>query len=117
MPDHAHFLWMGTAAESDQCRATHLFRQAWNRELASRGYSLQRQAHDHVLRESEREKGALGRVMNYIFENPIRANLVTEWRSYPFLGALVPGYPMLDVRDGDFIGRFWSIYSYLQNPS
>jgi putative transposase len=46
MPDHAHFLWMGTAATSDQRQAAVFFRRYWNRELRPRGVSLQKQAHD-----------------------------------------------------------------------
>ncbi len=113
MPDHAQFLWLGTTATSDQKRAAALFREAWNRELRQGGHSLQRQAHDHVLRDHEREHGAFGTVANYVFENPVRAGLVTEWHAYPYLGALVPGYPDLDPRDEDFWDRFWRIYAKL----
>jgi REP element-mobilizing transposase RayT len=113
MPDHAHFLWVGWSDASDQRKAAALLRAAWNRELRCRGCALQRQAHDHVLREEERERGAFTAVAAYVFENPVRAGLVEQWRDYPFLGALVPGYPELDPRAEDFWERFWRIYAGL----
>ena len=109
MPDHAHFLWLGRNETSDQKHATKLFREAWNRELRRNGYELQRRAYDEVLREGQREHAAFSAVAHYVFENPVRAELTTEWREYPFLGALVPGYPSLNPRDEEFWERFWRI--------
>ncbi|MBI5772039.1 MAG: hypothetical protein HZA93_29970 [Verrucomicrobia bacterium] len=111
MPDHAHFLWLGIAPASDQRLAARLFRETWNHALRPGGRALQRQPHDHVLRDREREHGAFGIVANYVFENPVRAGLVAEWRAHPYLGALVPGYPDLDPRDEDYWERFWRIYA------
>jgi putative transposase len=116
MPDHAHFLWLGLAASSDQRLAAALFREVWNGELRQGSRALQRQPHDHVLRERERERGAFGTVANYVCENPVRAGLVDAWRDYPYLGALVPGYPDLDPRDEDYWDRFWRIYKKLAEP-
>lgn len=113
MPDHVHFLWLGWSESSDQKRAIALFREAWNLELLRGGRELQRQAYDEVLREAQRDRGAFGTVANYIFENPVRAGLVEDWRSYFFLGALVPGYPKMDPRDENFWERFWRIYGRL----
>lgn len=84
MPDHVHFLWLGWSESSDQKRAIALFREAWNLELLRGGRELQRQAYDEVLREAQRDRGAFGTVANYIFENPVRAGLVEDWRSYFF---------------------------------
>ena len=113
MPDHAHFLWVGWSEASNQKLAAALFRKAWNAGLRDRGRKLQRQPHDHLLREHERERGAFGAVANYVFENPVRAGLAADWRSHAFLGALAPGYPDLDPRDEDFWERFWRIYAKL----
>jgi REP element-mobilizing transposase RayT len=110
MPDHAHFLWIGWSESSDQKQGMALFRGAWNRELRRGGHELQRQAYDEVLSEEQRERGAFGAVANYVFENPVRAGLTEDWRSNPFLGALVPGYPDLDPRVDDFWERWWLIY-------
>lgn len=113
MPDHGHFLWVGWSAESDQRKAAKLFREAWNSELAAKGIELQRQAHDHVLRESERDRNAFTGVAHYIFENPTRGGLVGKWTDYPYLGAVVPGYPVLDPRWEGFWERFWRIHARL----
>jgi hypothetical protein len=111
MPDHAHFVWLGTDAASDQKLAARLFRETWKYELRRGGRELQRQPHDHVLREHECEHGAFAIVAHYVFENPMRAGLVAEWRAYPHLGALVPGFPDLDPRDEDYWEKFWRIYA------
>jgi REP element-mobilizing transposase RayT len=113
MPDHAHFLWIGCRETSDQSRAAVLFRRAWNGALRRRGFALQRQAYDHVLRESERARGAFVATAQYVLENPVRAGLVEQWQEYLSSGALVPGYPQLDPREPDFWARFWKIYEHL----
>ncbi len=113
MPDHAHFLWLGTSDSSEQKRGAALLRTCWNRALRTQGLELQRQPFDHVLREDERERGALRAVAQYILENPVRAGLVAAWREYLCLGALVPGYPDMDPRSEDFWERFWRIYEKL----
>lgn len=113
MPDHGHFLWMGYRDDSDQRRAAKLVREAWNAELVRTGRQLQRQSHDHVLREAERERHAFSAITHYILENPVRAGLVPEWREYSFLGAVVPGYPSLDPRDADYWEKLWRIHARL----
>jgi putative transposase len=112
MPDHAHFLWMGLWEGSDQLKAARFFRRHWNARLAGRGVRLQPQAYDHVLLESERRPDAFEDTVIYIFKNPERAGLAQDWREWPFLGALTPGYPDLPVvPTGDFWPRFWTIHN------
>lgn len=106
MPDHAHFLWIGLAGTSDQRLAAAWFRRHWNALLAP-ALALQRQAHDHVLRESERTHDAFPKIANYIFQNPERAGLVGAWRDWAFLGAIFPGVHPLDPRAPDYWERFW----------
>jgi len=113
MPDHGHFLWMGWREESNQRSAAALFRQCWNRELQRSACQLQRQAYDHVLRDTERTRGALTETARYIFENPVKAGLVAEGYSYPYLGAVIPGYPDLDPWNEDGWARLWRIYDRL----
>ena len=107
MPDHGHFLWVGTSPDSDQRKAAAFFRRHWNRRLATQGFRLQLQAHDHVLRPEERTAGAFAIVANYILENPVRAGFCERWQAYPYSGAIVVGRPELDPRDADFHERFW----------
>lgn len=106
MPDHAHFLWLGLAADSDQRLAAAWFRRHWNALLAP-ARALQRQAHDHVLREAERTRDAFPKIATYILQNPERAGLVSVWRDWPFLGAIFSGVHPLDPRDADHWERFW----------
>jgi putative transposase len=113
MPDHAHFVWMGWDDRSEQKLAARHLREAWNHELRKSGCGLQLQAHDHVLRENERERGAFTAVADYVLENPVRAGLVRDWPAYPFSGSIVPGYPVIDPREKDFWDRFWRIFARL----
>ena len=106
MPDHAHFLWMGLDATSDQRLASAWFRRHWNRLLAP-SHQLQCQAHDHVLRAPERSTEAFISIAAYIQRNPERAGLVPAWGNWPYLGAIVPGVYPLDPRHDDFWERFW----------
>ncbi len=108
MPDHGHFILCGHSASSDQRAAIRLFRQTWNELLAPR-WSLQRQAHDHVLREPQRERGAFAAAAQYILENPVRAKLALDWAAWPYSGCLVPGWPALDPRRPDYWPLFWRI--------
>ncbi len=111
MPDHMHLLWIGLSAQSDQHLAARFLRRYVNDLLASCGASLQKQAWDVVLQEREREKGAVSATMFYIAENPVRKQLVTEARQWPFSGAQVPGYPKLDWREDGFLDRLWCIHA------
>jgi putative transposase len=112
MPDHAHFLWMGTGAVSDQQRAVRFFRKHWNKVLAERGVRLQPQAYDHVLRGNERHPDAFEDTMIYLFKNPERAGLVDDWMDWPYRGSILPGYPELPQTSfGEFWPVFWKIHN------
>ncbi len=117
MPDHGHFLWIGTGPGADQQKAAAFFRRHWNHHLGARGFELQLQAHDHVLRPEERTTGAFAIVANYVLENPVRAGLVGRWDSYPYSGAIVVGRPELDPRATDFYERFWRHWNSLVAPT
>jgi putative transposase len=109
MPDHLHLVWMGMRRESDQLNAMKFLR----RQLAPalRSHKFQHQAHDHVLREDERKRGAFARVCFYVLANPGRAKLVAEGGDWPFSGAIVPGYPALHPMQEDFREKFWKLYA------
>jgi len=113
MPDHGHFVRMGIRREggSDQLGAAKFFRRAWNGLLRESRHRLQKQAHDHVLREEERQQDAFANACGYIVENPLRAGLEEEGGEdrWPYVGALVPGIPELDFRWEDYRDRFWKI--------
>jgi putative transposase len=110
MPDHAHFLFAGLREESDQRGAMRMFRKSFG-ELLPQGVVLQRQAHDHVLREKERERGAFETIADYVLRNPERAGLVADWREYAFCGSIVAGYPSLNPRRERFWESFWLAFA------
>lgn len=108
MPDHLHLVWMGMRRESDQLNAMKFLR----RQLAPvlKPHQFQHQAHDHVLREEDRRRGAFARVCFYVLENPVRAKLIVQACDWPFNGAIVPGYPTLHPTREDFWKLFWKLY-------
>jgi REP element-mobilizing transposase RayT len=116
MPDHIHLLWLGLCEKSDQRNAARFFRKQLNSILEKLGCRFQQQPYDHVLREDERQETAFEAVVEYIARNPERKQLVQpdHYREYPFTGCLVPGYPELNVGQGDFWKRFWRIHAYLR---
>ncbi len=44
--------------------------------VALEPHRFQHQAHDHVLRENERQRGAFAKICFYILANPMRAELI-----------------------------------------
>ncbi|WP_233246138.1 hypothetical protein [Coraliomargarita sinensis] len=100
MPDHIHLIWVGASSGSDQLKATRFLRRHLD-------VSWQKQAHDHVLRESERSRGAFVDTCQYLRENPVRAGLVARVEEWPYAGNMVPGFPDLDPWDSD---QFWKCF-------
>jgi putative transposase len=84
MSDHAHFIWLGVGPGSDQRRAVTEFRRTTNRLLAPQRW--QREAYDHVLRDTERQRDAFPAVCWYVLENPVRKGLVADWKDYSYSG-------------------------------
>lgn len=111
MPDHMHLLWAGTSNDSDQRLAIEFLRKHLAAALAPA--SWQKQPHDHVLRENEREQGAFAAIAHYILDNPVRAGLVACLPDYEYSGCCVTGYPELDPRLDDYWLRFWRVYNHL----
>ena len=121
MPDHIHLFWLGLKVFSDQRDAMRFLRKHIQAELLRRsphdvGYELQKQSHDSVLREKDRTRGALSAACFYILDNPRRKGLVTHPRDWPYLGAIVPGYPFLHPLSEDFWPLFWKLYQAQRDP-
>lgn len=74
---------------------------------------MQSQAHDHVLREEEREREAFRATWTYIAMNPVRAGLVGDWKDYPYIGACYPGFWGVDPAADDY----WSVTAKLVERS
>lgn len=111
MPDHIHLLGVGLSSAADQHLAIEFLRKHLAPFIAPAAW--QKQAHDHVLREEEREHDAISAVAHYIFENPVRAGLVSCWQDYAYTGCCVAGYPELNPRTEDYWLRFWRVHNYL----
>jgi REP-associated tyrosine transposase len=94
MPDHLHLLAVATSDISDlvafahavKQRTSYHFRRTHDSSLWQQGYF------EHVLRSNE----ATLAVAKYILENPVRADIVTEPRAYPFSGSFVLDDSQLD---------------------
>lgn len=50
----------------------------------------------------------------YVRQNPVRAGLALDWRSWGHAGAAVVGYPNLTPDMEDFWERFWKLYARLR---
>ena len=108
MPDHLHLIWMGLRLDTDQRNGMKFLREHLGPAL--RPHRFQHLAHDHVLREEERRRNVFARVCRYIFENPLRAELVKHPADWKFTGAVVPGYPAMSPLEDDFWPVFWKLY-------
>ena len=129
MPDHLHLVLLGLAVKSDQLNAVKFLRLHLNRLLAGgelvsftpsphpRPWALQHQAHDTVLGEEQRKRGAFASVCFYTLANPIRAALAKTERDWPYLGAILPGYPDLHPMEPDYWECFWKLYAKFREPT
>jgi len=115
MPDHAHLLLLGLRSDSNQRTAIEFLRKHLRPELAP--YDWQKQAHDHVLRDTEREHGAFQATARYILENPVRAGLCANAADYTYVGCCVPGYPDLNLHAADYWDLLWRIHNRLVSTS
>lgn len=85
MPDHLHLLIEGKTENADMRKFVSAFKQRtafwFNRHYGARlwqpGY------YDRVLRKEE----ATSVVVRYIFENPIRKGIATDYLRYPYSGS------------------------------
>ena len=85
MPDHLHLLIQGEHDDSDMRRFVSAYKQQAGFYYKKKtGSSLwQINYYEHVLRKVEDTKG----VAYYIFNNPVRKKLVTDFKDYAFLGS------------------------------
>ena len=86
MPDHLHLLISPSRQVSliDFMRAfkSKSTKMAW--QYGYQGKIWQRSFYDHFLRRDE----DVHRVVDYILNNPVRQEMVDDWREYPFGGSL-----------------------------
>lgn len=112
MPDHLHFIWIGAHERSDQPLASTFIRKLLNQLL--RPHRLQRQPHDHVLREEERRADRFADTVGYIRRNPERAGLVEAAADRAYQGATIPGYPNLGFGTEAYWETFWKCHNAYQ---
>jgi len=122
MPDHMHLVWMGLSTSSDQRNAMKFLRKHLATELArcsptGAEFGLQKQSHDSVLREKDRMRGAFAKTCFYVLDNPRRKGLVEHPKDWPYLGAVVPGYPFLHPLADDYWESFWKLYRQKREPA
>ena len=114
MPEHIHLVWMGLRRDSDQRNGMKFLREHLGPVL--RPHRFQHQAHDHVLREEERQRRAFAKVCFYVIDNARVAGLVKHPRDWAFAGAVVPGYPVLHPLADDFWPLFWKLHLAARAP-
>jgi REP element-mobilizing transposase RayT len=115
MPDHIHFVWMGLRRETDQRNGIKFLRAQVGPFL--KPAKFQYQAHDHVLTPEERQRKAFGvACADYVLLNPLKAGHVKVPSEWPYLGAVVPGYPRLNPFDADYWAWFWKHYFAVREP-
>ena len=106
MPDHIHLVWMGLKTSTDQRTAMKFLRI--HLAAALKPFQFQHQAYDHVLIEEERMKSKfVSACVEYVLLNPLKAELVTKPYEWPFLGAVVPGYPACHPYSENYWPWFW----------
>jgi len=92
MPDHLHLLVEGKDEYSDFKKFISSFKQKtgfyyskiFSKKLWQTNY------YEHILRKDEITQ----KVVRYILENPVRKNLVKDFKDYPFSGSFI-----LDIKE------------------
>lgn len=87
MPDHAHLLLRGKLEKADVLQAMVSFKRKTGFWLSQNHPSThwQKDFYDHILRRDEE----INKQIQYILNNPVRANLVKNWKDYPFKGSTI----------------------------
>jgi REP element-mobilizing transposase RayT len=71
MTDHCHILLQGKSEQADTLRAVRNFKQ--------------KSFYDHILRSDEE----IDKHMRYYLENPVRKEIIEDWKEYPWKGSMV----------------------------
>jgi len=115
MPDHIHFVWMGLRRDSNQRNGIKFLRAQLGPIL--KPAKFQHQSHDHVLTTEERQRKTFSLACaDYVLNNPFKAELVKKPGDWPYLGAVMPGYPRLNPFNADYWPWFWKHYHAVREP-
>jgi REP element-mobilizing transposase RayT len=115
MPDHLHYVWMGLRPDSDQRNGAKFLRAQLGPFLQPAKF--QHQAHDHVLKPEERQRAAFTLACaDYVMPNAFKGGLVQRPQDWPYLGAVIPGYPRLNPFDATYWPFVWKHYYAVRSP-
>ena len=115
MPDHLHFVWMGLRRDADQRNGIKFFRAQLGPFL--KPAKFQHQAHDCVLTAKERQRQAFSvACADYVLLNPLKGGLVKTPEAWPYLGAMIPGYPRANPFEDGYWPWFWKHYFAVREP-
>jgi REP element-mobilizing transposase RayT len=115
MPDHLHLVWMGLRRDADQRNGMKFLRAQLGPFL--KPAKFQHQPHDHVLTAKERQRHAFTLACaDYVLLNPLKAGLVKAPEAWPHLGAVIPGYPRVNVFEGGHWPWYWKHYFMVREP-
>ncbi|MBI4262692.1 transposase [Candidatus Uhrbacteria bacterium] len=84
MPDHCHLLLEGQDDAADMYTCMHTFKQQSGFWLAkNKQMHWQKNFYDHILRKEE----DIEKHVRYILNNPVRQDIVEDWKQYPYKGS------------------------------
>lgn len=87
MADHVHLIVSGNQKDSNVKKSLELFKQKTGYWLSQNlpKFKWQKDYYDHIIRNDEDIQNQI----RYILNNPIRANLVDDWKEYKYKGSTV----------------------------
>ena len=87
MPDHYRILLQGKSDQADTLKALRSFKQKSGFLFSKNHHEIewQKSFYDHILRTDEE----IDKHMRYILENPVRKEIIEDWKEYPWKGASV----------------------------
>ena len=86
MPEHVHTVMIGAADNADGLRSMEAFKQysGWWLKSNRPDVEWQKSFYDRIVRSDKK----LATLARYTVNNPVRRGLVSDWRDYPFTGAI-----------------------------
>lgn len=87
MPDHYRILLQGKSDQADTLKALRSFKQKSGFLFSKNHHEIewQKSFYDHILRTDEE----IDKHMRYILENPVRKEIIEDWKEYPWKGSSV----------------------------
>lgn len=85
MPDHCHLLIKGNSIHANSYNCVKMFKQKTGYYFSKNKYNFkwQKDFYDHILRRDEE----IQKQVYYILNNPVRNNILSDWKEYEFKGS------------------------------